>query len=376
MKEPYDWDKYAEVFFPTAKALQEKAEAADKAGETEKAVEYYMRASAVYRMSRFPAPRSEKQRWAWEQCKKCALRGFNIREHPVHEVKIPHTNAVEGEGKEIPVYTQLPEGSSKEKPAPMVIIFTGLDGYRTELAVWIEGWRRNGVGVMVVEIPGTGDSPAAPKDPKSPDRLWTSLLEWVHANEKIDSKKICVWAFSTGGYYAIRLAHTHPDSVAGVVALGGGCHHMFDREWLDEVNHLEYPFEYVRVSGIWDFANSMRSLANTLCYKFGYGNDIEAFKAEASDRFSLLKDGTLDKERCARLLLVNGTEDEIFPIDDYYLALQHGAPKEARFVPGIKHMGEPESFFIIMKWIYKLFDIKDASPVAQLQTVPFKSQFP
>lgn len=75
---------------------------------------------------------------------------------------------------------------------------------------------------------------------------------------------------------------------------------------------------------------NMNSLANTLAYKWGYGDDIETFKKEASDKFSLLKDGTLDKPTCARLLLVNGTEDEIFPIDDCYLALQHGAPKEAR----------------------------------------------
>jgi hypothetical protein len=53
-----------------------------------------------------------------------------------------------------------------------------------------------------------------------------------------------------------------------------------------------------------DLANSV-SLANTLCYKWGYGSDIELFKKEASDRFSLLKDGTLKKPRCARLLLVN-----------------------------------------------------------------------
>ena len=118
------------------------------------------------------------------------------------------------------------------------------------------------------------------------------------------------------------------------------------------------------------------SLANTLCYKFGYGDDIDNFKKEASDRFSLLKDGTLDKERCARLLLVNGTEDEIFPIDDYYLALQHGPVKEARFVPGIKHMGEPESFFIIMRWIYELFGIQGDNPEAQLSTMPFKPQYP
>ncbi|KAF2102006.1 alpha/beta-hydrolase [Rhizodiscina lignyota] len=360
MKEPYDWDKYAEVFFPKAKDLQSKAEEAEKIGDTAQAVEYYMRASAVYRMSRFPAPRSEKQRWAWEQCKHCAFKGMGMREHPAHEVKIPFTNAIEGESKEIPVAFQLPEDASESKPAPVVIIFTGLDGYRTELAVWMEGWRRNGVGVIVVEIPGTGDCPATPKDPKSPDRLWSSLLDWCDQNKKIDSKRLCVWAFSTGGYYAIRVAHTHPDRLAGVVSLGGGCHHMFDREWLDEVNHLEYPFD----------------LANTLCYKWGYGDDVEAFKKEASDRFSLLKDGTLDKDRCARLLLVNGTEDEIFPIDDYYLALQHGPVKEARFVPGIKHMGEPESFFIIMKWIYNLFGIQGGNPGAQLSTIPFKSLYP
>jgi len=115
-------------------------------------------------------------------------------------------------------------------------------------------------------------------------------------------------------------------------------------------------------------------ISATLAYKFGYGTDIEKFKEEASDKFSLLKDGTLDKPRCARLLLVNGTEDEIFPIDDYYLALQHGAPKEARFVPDRKHMGEPEAFFIILKWIYALFGI-DANPVTQLQTRPVKPKY-
>lgn len=119
---------------------------------------------------------------------------------------------------------------------------------------------------------------------------------------------------------------------------------------------------------------TISSLATTLCYKFGYGTDFEKFKAEASDRFSLLKDGTLDQPNCARLLLVNGTEDEIFPIDDYYLALQHGDVKEARFVPGIKHMGEPASFGIICKWIYKIFGI-EKNPVDQLKQLPFKPKY-
>jgi hypothetical protein len=116
-------------------------------------------------------------------------------------------------------------------------------------------------------------------------------------------------------------------------------------------------------------------LTNTLAYKWGYGDDVEAFKKESSDRFSLLKDGTLDGPKCTRLLLVNGTEDEIFPIDDYYLTLQHGPIKEARFVTGKKHMGEPESFFIILNWIYKLFGF-EANPGQQLSVMPFKSKYP
>lgn len=45
-----------------------------------------------------------------------------------------------------------------------------------------------------------------------------------------------------------------------------------------------------------------------------------------------------------------------------------------RFVPGIKHMGEPQSFFIIMNWIYKLFGIK-GNAGQQLSTMPFKPKY-
>jgi hypothetical protein len=42
MQEPYNWDEYAQVFFPKARELETLAMAADKAGEKEKAVEYYL----------------------------------------------------------------------------------------------------------------------------------------------------------------------------------------------------------------------------------------------------------------------------------------------------------------------------------------------
>lgn len=204
---------------------------------------YLSRGSALYRIARFPTPRSDKQFEAWTLGKAAALKGMSLRPNGVHEVLIPHTHRVQGEGETIPVYHVLPPNASKDSPAPCVVIYTGLDGYRTELMVWAEGFVKNGVAVVILEIPGTGDSPALRGDPKSPDRQNSSLLDWIERQEAIDRKKIVVWGFSTGGIYAIRIAHTHKDRLLAVVALGGGAHHMFDEEWLDNVNRLEYPFE-------------------------------------------------------------------------------------------------------------------------------------
>lgn len=75
LKEPYDWDEYADMFFPKARELSEIAATAEKAGEQEKASEYYLRSSAVYRIARFPAPRSEKQRLAWTLGKEAFYKG-------------------------------------------------------------------------------------------------------------------------------------------------------------------------------------------------------------------------------------------------------------------------------------------------------------
>ena len=41
----------------------------------------------------------------------------------------------------------------------------------------------------------------------------------------------------------MRIAHSHKERLTGVVSQGGGCHRMFEPEWLEKVDHLEYPFE-------------------------------------------------------------------------------------------------------------------------------------
>lgn len=278
-----------------------------------------------------------------------------LLENPISEVFVPHIHKIDGEGDSVPGSYCLPPNASASKPVPLVLIITGLDGYRTELAVWSKGWAQKGVATLIHEIPGTGDSPALRQDPTSPDRQWKSVLDWVGQQKELDAQKVIVWGFSTGGYYALRVAHTEKDRLLASISLGGGAHHMFDREWLENVNKLEYPFD----------------LAGTLTYKFGY-KTLEDFIQDGA-KYSLLNDGTLDKP-CTKMLLVNGNDDEIFPIDDMFVALEHGQPKLARMVKGKKHMGEPDSFFIILKFIYGLLQL-DGNIMDQMKTLPARSKY-
>jgi dipeptidyl aminopeptidase/acylaminoacyl peptidase len=145
----------------------------------------------------------------------------------------------------IPISVRLPAGAKPGQRFPVVMTIYGLDGYRTEHTRSSTYHTTNGFASIGIEIPGTGDCPADANDPDSPDRLWSSVLDWIHQQDWVDRKKIVAWGVSCGGYYAMRIAHTHKDRLAGVVAHGGGCHHMFDPEWLEVASQMEYPFEYV-----------------------------------------------------------------------------------------------------------------------------------
>ncbi|KAK4171834.1 Alpha/Beta hydrolase protein [Triangularia setosa] len=343
LKEPYNWDEYASMFFPQAFKLAFAAHQAEQDGEKEKACEYYLRSSAIYRIARFPAPRSPKQLEAWSLGKQVFYKGASLLQNPILPISIPHPHRLPSEGTTIPASLLLPPSPT---PLPLLVIFTGLDGYRTELAVWQPPFAAFSIATLVLEIPGTGDSPACPLDPTSPDRQSSSLFDWISTQPSIDHSKVIIWGFSTGGYYSLRAAHTHPSRLLGAVSLGGGCHRMFDETWLRSVNHLEYPFD----------------LASTLAHKFGYGDDLEKFIKEGKEKFSLIENGVLERE-CCRTLVVNGDLDEIFPVEDLYLAVRDRGGKERRnkeskVVGGRKHMGEPESFGVILEWIHGLWELE------------------
>ena len=68
--------------------------------------------------------------------------------------------------------------------------------------------------------------------------------------------------------------------------------------------------------------------------------------------------GLIDQP-CAPLLLINGKLDDQHPIDDFYLLLEHGDPKEVHIFPDGGHMGrvpgksnEP-ALNVLTQWLHR-----------------------
>ena len=336
-----DPDAYAQPFLPVAETLVGMAEHAETRGDVVSARNLFLRAAAVYRIARFPINRSPISEAAWYSGKKAYLKGGRYLTPASVAVDIPftHVSKLGGDADEpIQAYLRLPIGDKPAAGWPVVLFICGLDAYKTDHTPRTQGHVDRGFATISFEIPGTGDCPASPNDPNAPDRLMSSVLDWVVDQRYefgFDPSKVIARGISTGGYYAMRIAHTHAVRLFAVVAQGGGCHYMFDAEWIGAQNQMEYPF----------------ALADAMAYKFGYreADGLARYVAEGG-KFSLLDSGVLDLPSC-RLLLINGMEDSIFPIEDNLIVAMRGDKKDLLVRGNRQHMGNPGAEEIVYDWI-------------------------
>ena len=332
------------AFFPIGGQLVAQAEDAASRGRADDARGLYLRAAAVYRIARFPIVRSPLGEEAWARGKAAYEKAGALLNPPSVPVAVPFTHADRSAGDRETANQRnlrMPRGDKPEAGWPVILFICGLDAYRTDHTPRTQRHVDAGYATLSFEIPGTGDCPAAPDDPTSPDRLMSSVLDWVSASALqygFDQARIIARGISTGGYYAFRIAHTHADQLFAVVAQGGGCHHMFDADWIGAQNQMEYPF----------------ALAEALAYKFGYRDtDYAAAVARyAADgrRFSLVNSGIVGKPSC-KLLVINGMEDSIFPIEDSLIVATQGDKKDLVARGDRGHMGNPGAEDILYRWI-------------------------
>ena len=334
-------DDYAKPFLPVAEELVNQASQAEARGDTAKTLDLYLRAAAVFRIARFPINRSPISQGAWDKGKAAYVKGGQHMKPPSVAVDVPFKYANVGAGDmdvAIQTYLRMPVGRKPTTGWPVVLFICGLDAYKTDHTPRTQEHVDRGYATLSFEIPGTGDCPAAPSDPTSPDRLMSSVLDWVEANATqygFDVTKIFARGISTGGYYAMRIAHTHADRLFAVVAQGGGCHYMFDPAWIGAQNQMEYPF----------------ALADALAYTFGYRYSAPVTKYPADGpKFSLLDAGVLDQPSC-KLLVLDGMEDSIFPIEDNLIVGIRGDKKDLLSRGNRGHMGNPGGEEILYAWI-------------------------
>ncbi|KAI1295171.1 Alpha/Beta hydrolase protein [Xylaria venustula] len=342
---------YTEAFEGVADELEREGDRVHLSGAFEEASKLFLRAACVLRISRFPyytaypVPTNPAKCRAWEHQKQVYMKAAKYWTVPVSEEEISHTYAEGADRGKILAYTRVPRRPAG--PYPTVLLFTGLDGYRTDNTGRIDEFLKRGWASIVLEIPGTADCPADPADPESGDRLWSSVFTWMQADRRFDMRRVMCWGLSSGGYYAVRAAHTHRERFAGVVAQGAGTHHFFDAKWLKRADGHEYPFP----------------LLPALAKKHGC-QTVEEYLEVAQKKFSLVETGVVNLPS-ARLLLVNGTQDGLMPIEDSTLLFEYGSPKEARFFPDALHMGYPDANSSVYPWMEEVMaSVKDKSAIS------------
>ena len=147
---------------------------------------------------------------------------------------------------------------------------------------------------------------------------------------------------STGGYYGFWAAYTHRQSLLGAIGNGGWIDYALMRNWMSIADVGEYA----------------TSLSRTFAWRFSY-DPIKQYGHLLSDlpelkrTFSLIDTGHAD-DNSAALLLVDGSNDTIFPIEDTTVLPEHRGPKSARIVAGADNPGEPAATPLIFQWIADL----------------------
>lgn len=317
-------EAWAAKFMALAEPYEQHAAEAEGRGDTAIACDLYLVAYDYCHVARYPAPNSPGKLRAYRRSQQNFAKAAQYFDPPLERVEMPFAGRP-GEGSASVGLLRKPDGV--EKP-PLVVTWGGIDAFKEERRP--EEYLAGGIAVLAMDMPGVADAPLTGSE--DAERLWDGVFDWIARRPDLDPSRVAIVGGSTGGYWAAKLAHTHRDRLKAAVDHGGCAHYAFTPEWIAKSQKGEYPFE----------------LAETLASAFGLATFDEW--VEYAPRLSLLYQGVLDQP-CAPMLLVNGTEDSVFPIQDMYLLQEHGRPKTARFIPGAGHMGQPDAIPVIVRWL-------------------------
>ena len=305
-----DRDEWARSWMQQGDKHLAQAKSAQSAGDRAKAREAYLAAWRYYGFGAWPTQNSEGKREAHRRAT-TAFRAYAAIAEPAIEVlRVPF------EGKEITAYLQLPAG----RPAPVVMSVGGLDSYKEYVVEqYGPGYLAAGLGYLAIDMPGTGEAPI--KIDVGAERMFSKLLDALIARKDIDAKRVGFMGVSWGGHWGARVGYTEKDRLRATVAWAGPVDIYFSREWQSKaLGTREYLFDlFAARAGVYG--------VSTLEDFYAYGPRMS------------LKNGDWLSRPSAPMLVINGEKDSQVPIDDLYLLLRNGSPKEAWVNPQGGHIG-------------------------------------
>ena len=239
------------------------------------------------------------------------FRKYAAASDPVIEaVQFPY------DGNTVNAYLALPKSV---RPAPVVLAVGGLDSYKEYWCERAAEFLKAGVGVLCLDMPGTGESPV--KVDVGAEKIYSAAIDYLLMRKDVDGKRLAAIGASWGGYWGAILGFTEKERLRGTVVWGGPVHSYFQREWQSTaLGTREYLFDlFPARAGVYG--------VSTLDDFFAYG-----------PRMSLQARGFIGQPS-APMLLINGVKDTQVPIEDLYLLLRTGSPKEAWVNPQGGHIG-------------------------------------
>lgn len=304
-----DRDEWARSWMVNAQRHMSEAQRVEHTDEA-KAAEEYLAGWRYYAFGAWPTANSPEK-------EKSGKRGFDAFRHfarltsPAIEVlRVPF------EGKEIIGYLQKPAGVAKP---PVVIALGGADSYK-EYVVDRYGpsYLKAGLAYVALDLPAKGESKLLVWEPGS-ERIYSRVIDALQQRMDIDTANIGFVGVSAGGHWAVRAAFAEPKRLKATVNWGGPVDLYFTKEWqVKQLGTREYLFDLFAVRA-----------------EFYGAKTLDEF-LDAGPKMSMKEQ--LNKP-AAPMLVVNGQLDSQVPIDDTYVMLRTGQPKEAWINPTGAHLG-------------------------------------
>jgi esterase FrsA len=311
-----DRDEWAAAWSAIGERYDKRAQSEEAATNNDAARDDYFWAFRYYTVARWPVPNSAGKQKAYLAAL-AAFRNYGkFLDPPVEIINVPF------EGKSIRGYLRLPKDV---RPAPMVLMINGTDSRKEDEVQGHDGLYRSGIGVVAVDMPGTGESPV--KADVGSERIFSRVLDYLATRPEVDSKRIVAWGVSYGGHWSANLAYVERARLRGAVVQGGPIHDYYTAEWQKKsLGTPEYLFDLFAARAAIYGVESLDEF-------YAYG-----------PRLSLKTQGFVGQPS-APMLVLNGEKDTQVPISDLYILLQSGGTAKWSWVnPDGGHTGRSQEW--------------------------------